>query len=774
MRMFWQFQRSGSEPDEALLTAAVRAAQRGGLWEQSLGLYLGAPRALPTAAFGAAVLACSEAREWERALRLLDGLPQRLGGPELDQPAKSALRAYSTLLMECEQGGLTEHEMTLLRAQLAPRPALVMPARAPYAKELALLQHVLATATRGDPASVCAAMQRFGEDTLALSRRWLKIVAGEKAGVVASALRRAPAGEVEVLEIGAYCGFSAVLMARERPSARVTSLELDPVHVVIARNVIAWAGLTGAVRVVTGHSRHLLPRLARAREASGRPPFSFVFMDQRGSRYHEDLELLERHGLVRPGTVVLADNVLKPGAPLFLWRVTQGRAYSTTIVSVTEFAMPAEDWMSISTRTDHPDATCAEPPAELRLLDAECDRTRDRASNADGGVPFADWRAAARRLRSALLRAGISAQAQAPANYLVPEWLRGQSQCEGSAGGWAGALRLLSASLASSELDVGSWKAVISACAQSGQWAVVLDLLRSMQAHRAEPDSFALTTAMGACARGTAWAESLRLMGEMAAPDAPAFGAAIAACARGQQAGRALRLLERMRRRRLDPDAQAFGAAMDACESAGKHVAVLKLFDEMRSRRLAPLPGSFHMAIGACTQRKHRGRVPELLQLMGELSVGPGLHAYRVAIGASPARALELLAEARRQGLSPDVVTYNAAVAAAARRGRTQDALGLLRGMAALGAAPDREMRLRRVALDQAGQAAALGGKEESADAQAVLPLLRAMREERLAPAVAPAASMLIRTFSMPSWKPSADIWRVEWASHRNSESCQE
>merc|ERR1719428_2358547 len=73
-------------------------------------------------------------------------------------------------------------------------------------------------------------------------------------------------------------------------------------------------------------------------------------MDQRGSRYTQDLETLENQGLLLPDAIVVADNVLKPGAPLFLWRLVKSGAYVTEILQLQEFAMPSEDWMSISAR----------------------------------------------------------------------------------------------------------------------------------------------------------------------------------------------------------------------------------------------------------------------------------------------------------------------------------------------------------------------------------------------------------------------------------------
>lgn len=277
-----------------------------------------------------------------------------------------------------------------------------------HAKELRLLEHVLSSATAGDASSVCEAIERFGEEVLGTSTSWLKVAGGAKAKVLTEAVRGTPPGG-EVLEIGAYCGYSAIRMAMVLPSTRIHTLEVDPVHVIIARNVIAYAGLAHLIDVWTGHSQDLLPRLAR-RAGAAAPGFRAVFMDQRGSRYEDDLELLERHGLLRPGAAVVADNVLKPGAPVFLWRLREDDAYHTEIVSVREFAMPAEDWMSVSTLLRPPapsERPRAGPPAELLELRAESDRLRRRATS-PGGVSFADWAAFAERAGRELARWGLA------------------------------------------------------------------------------------------------------------------------------------------------------------------------------------------------------------------------------------------------------------------------------------------------------------------------------------------------------------------------------
>merc|ERR1712196_520436 len=105
--------------------------------------------------------------------------------------------------------------------------------------------------------------------------------------------------------------------------------------------------------------------------------------------------MLENQGLLLPGAVVIADNVLKPGAPLFLWRLLKSAAYDAHIVQVEEFGMPAEDWMSITVRRSElqrlqflegaPESLIVpKAPGELVQLEWECDQMRAQAMRTPG------------------------------------------------------------------------------------------------------------------------------------------------------------------------------------------------------------------------------------------------------------------------------------------------------------------------------------------------------------------------------------------------------
>ncbi len=63
----------------------------------------------------------------------------------------------------------------------------------------------------------------------------------------------------KVLELGTYCGYSTVRIARLLPpGARLITLEFNADYAAIARQVIAWAGLEHKVRALFPPQTHCL------------------------------------------------------------------------------------------------------------------------------------------------------------------------------------------------------------------------------------------------------------------------------------------------------------------------------------------------------------------------------------------------------------------------------------------------------------------------------------------------------------------------------------
>jgi len=335
--------------------------------------------------------------------------------------------AIATLQMMWTKGFTDEVSARILVACGMPCDAVKRgpqrPPRAPAAvesKAAALLPYVLRVASPGDPASVCAAIERFAEEVLRPTRQWLKIAGGSKAEILTSALQSAPAEGV-VLEIGTYFGFSAIRLAMAQPQRSIVSIEVDPEHALVAQCLIMYAGLSHRIDVRMGHSRDVLPGLL---EQQGRTAelsqfaVAAVFMDQCGSRFWEDLITLARGGILLQGAVVVADNVLKPGAPVFLWHLFFGDLFRDAhVVSMEEFAMPGvEDWMAVATFAAPPSESSGLVEAfsgksdsirrELEDLEWLASRIRERAAG-PGGVPFDEWAIFAEGMRARLLKLGI-------------------------------------------------------------------------------------------------------------------------------------------------------------------------------------------------------------------------------------------------------------------------------------------------------------------------------------------------------------------------------
>lgn len=305
--------------------------------------------------------------------------------------------------------------------------AALPPPSEPYAKEQRLLRHVLAIAPADDAEASCEAVEVFGCDLLPETKHWLKIAGGPKNAVLTEALERAPEGTV--LEVGTYCGYSAARFAIGRIARGhrcelepcVVSVELDLAHAAIARNFLAHAGLLHAVEVLVGYSEDVLPRAAtrlrsrlRSRGEVRDGPVALLFFDQRGSKYVADIQTIEAHNLLCEGAVVIADNVLKPGAPLFLWRMLRGAGYSTQVISVPEFAMEeCEDWMTLSVRQAAVGPTFASVPPDIRTLEWRADQMRAKTHQPDSGgsgVDFAQWAAFSAEMSAEFLRLGIQAE----------------------------------------------------------------------------------------------------------------------------------------------------------------------------------------------------------------------------------------------------------------------------------------------------------------------------------------------------------------------------
>ncbi|HUP33100.1 MAG TPA: O-methyltransferase [Gaiellaceae bacterium] len=112
-----------------------------------------------------------------------------------------------------------------------------------------------------------------------------------------------------ILELGTLAGISTIWLARALPEGgRLVTLEADPAYADVARANIARAGFADVVEVRVGRAAEALAGLV----AEGRGPFDLVFLDADKAGNPDYLGWALQ--LTRPGSLIVADNVVRGGA----------------------------------------------------------------------------------------------------------------------------------------------------------------------------------------------------------------------------------------------------------------------------------------------------------------------------------------------------------------------------------------------------------------------------------------------------------------------------
>jgi catechol O-methyltransferase len=194
-------------------------------------------------------------------------------------------------------------------------------------REEALADYVVANARQGDPEDVIQVIDEF-----CMSRSVMINVGDEKGEILDRAVRRA--SPRLLLELGTYCGYSALRMARVMPAgARVCSIEFSPDNAAIAHRIWQHAGIGDELTVVVGtlgDDGSTIDRL-RTEHGFGEGTVDFVFVDHDKAAYLPDLERILGERWLHPGSIVVADNVKFPGAPQYraYLRAQQDKTWDT-------------------------------------------------------------------------------------------------------------------------------------------------------------------------------------------------------------------------------------------------------------------------------------------------------------------------------------------------------------------------------------------------------------------------------------------------------------
>eukprot|EP00435_Cladocopium_sp_Y103_P029998 s771_g7.t1 len=424
-------------PDFETYQAASLACSRNGEWEQAL-TFLAIAQAMKVAnaeSWHIGMMACASAGAWEATLEMLESA----GSAESPKDVSRDLMCYGVALYACMESGrwplclallermrreevdadavalacaaqacrdgrnsdaaneiISEMRLKKMNTNVAEvlneatlsvdfpevRSPVPLGALRPMApKEVNLYKWIRQRATPGDVASVIQVIEEFAED-----RSWLKIQGEQKKELLEASLRP----EDRVVEFGCYVGYSSMVMAkklRELGGGSVTTCEVDAANAYVARGVLQFAGVEGEVQVRVGCACDWV--------ATGQlGTIDFLLLDHRGTIYHDDLHAAEPS--LSEKALVFADNVLYPGAPLFL-NYIDVQGYQIEIHELKEFKRPdLDDWVVIcrpppvAERREMPEST----PAELRRLSAEVDAISWRSQEQS-----VDWVAFQTRLK---------------------------------------------------------------------------------------------------------------------------------------------------------------------------------------------------------------------------------------------------------------------------------------------------------------------------------------------------------------------------------------
>lgn len=164
---------------------------------------------------------------------------------------------------------------------------------------------------RGSPTGVLKAIDDYGR-----TRKYLMNVGDDKGKIVRDLITDVK--PQVMVELGGYVGYSALLFGdavKRSGGKKYFSLERNPEFAAVIMSLVDLAGLSDVVKVIVGPSADSIKRLHTEGVLDH---IDLMFLDHYKPAYTTDLKLCEHLKLIKPGSVLAADNVIKPGNPPYL------------------------------------------------------------------------------------------------------------------------------------------------------------------------------------------------------------------------------------------------------------------------------------------------------------------------------------------------------------------------------------------------------------------------------------------------------------------------
>ncbi len=120
-----------------------------------------------------------------------------------------------------------------------------------------------------------------------------------------------------VIEHRGYCGYSTILYSsavRDSGGEIYYSVEQSPKFAMVIESLVRFAGLSDIVQVLVGPNVEVIQEL----HSKGLKIVDMIFLDHNQAASTTDLKLYEQLGLIKKGTILVADNFVAPGNSLYL------------------------------------------------------------------------------------------------------------------------------------------------------------------------------------------------------------------------------------------------------------------------------------------------------------------------------------------------------------------------------------------------------------------------------------------------------------------------
>ncbi|CAF0907783.1 unnamed protein product [Rotaria sordida] len=192
------------------------------------------------------------------------------------------------------------------------------------ASRLDLKDYVLQNARQGDIQNIIDTIDRYG-----WTKHWLMNIGDRKGEILDQAIQiRKPK---TILELGTFLGYSALRIISQLPDdILLITIEADSQSAEIARTILEYAGVINRVKIINDYTENVIPNL---------------------NAYLRDFKMLEDIGLIKSKTMIVADNVIRPGVPNYLEYVRNNPNYTSTFYpGKIEYREDLDDGIEISIR----------------------------------------------------------------------------------------------------------------------------------------------------------------------------------------------------------------------------------------------------------------------------------------------------------------------------------------------------------------------------------------------------------------------------------------